>query len=293
MGSLLFDVRHAVRALAKSPAFTAVTVLTLALGIGANSAIFSLVNAVLLRPLGYQEPDRLMMIHEVIPESKMPRFGVSPADFLDLDRYQGSFTDLGAYRTQSMELSGNGDPETVVVAQTSAAVFLLLGVGAADGRTFLPEEDQADQSVVVISDGLRRRRFAASSPVGTRLVLEVAQHLGENTVRTIAMDSTEGLVRGQEGTDTGGDWYLAGVQQKIWMLWTQQLKVGFAQPVAISFTILADGSVADVRVTQSCGATMVDLAAQRAVISAAPFGPLPKDYGTTRKTIQALFKPTS
>jgi len=96
-----------------------------------------------------------------------------------------------------------------------------------------------------------------------------------------------------EGTDTGGDWYLAGVQQKIWMLWTQQLKVGFAQPVAISFTILADGSVADVRVTQSCGATMIDLAAQRAVISAAPFGPLPKDYGTTRKTIQALFKPTS
>ena len=172
MGSLLFDVRHAVRALAKSPVFTAVTVITLALGIGANSAIFSLVNAVLLRPLGYQEPDRLMMIHEVIPESKMPRFGVSPADYLDLDQYQGSFTDLGAYRTQSMELSGNGDPETVVVAQTSAAVFLLLGVGAADGRTFLPEEDQADQSVVVISDGLRRRRFAASSPVGGRLVLD-------------------------------------------------------------------------------------------------------------------------
>jgi len=96
-----------------------------------------------------------------------------------------------------------------------------------------------------------------------------------------------------DGTETGGDWYLAGVQQKIWMIWTQQIKAGFAQPVAISFTILADGSLADVRVTQSCGATMVDLAAQRAVTSAAPFGPLPKDYGTTRKTIQALFKPTS
>jgi TonB family protein len=96
-----------------------------------------------------------------------------------------------------------------------------------------------------------------------------------------------------DGTDTGGDWYLAGVQQKIWMIWTQQIKVGFPQPVAISFTILADGSVADVRVTQSCGVTMVDLAAQRAVVSAAPFGPLPKDYGTNRKTIQALFKPTT
>jgi TonB family protein len=96
-----------------------------------------------------------------------------------------------------------------------------------------------------------------------------------------------------EGTETGGDWYLAGVQQKIWMIWTQQIKAGFAQPVAITFTILADGSLADVRVTQSCGATMIDLAAQRAVMSAGPFGPLPKDYGTTRKTIQAVFKPTS
>ena len=90
MGSLLFDLRHAVRALISSPVFTAVTVITLALGIGANSAIFSLVNAVLLRPLGYQDPERLMMIHEIIPESRVPRFGVSPADYADLDQYQGS-----------------------------------------------------------------------------------------------------------------------------------------------------------------------------------------------------------
>jgi len=172
MGSLLFDVRHAVRALAKSPVFTLVTVLTLALGIGANSAIFSLVNAVLLRPLGYHSPERLMMIHEIIPESKVPRFGVSPADYLDLDQYQSSFTDIGVYRTRSVELSGSGDPETINVAQTSAAVFPLLGVGAAEGRTFLPEEDQSEQSVVVISDGLRRRRFAAASPIGERITLD-------------------------------------------------------------------------------------------------------------------------
>ena len=101
MGSLLFDLRHAVRALISSPVFTAVTVITLALGIGANSAIFSLVNAVLLRPLGYQDPERLMMIHEIIPESRVPRFGVSPADYLDLDQYQGSFTDIGVYRTRT------------------------------------------------------------------------------------------------------------------------------------------------------------------------------------------------
>jgi TonB family protein len=96
-----------------------------------------------------------------------------------------------------------------------------------------------------------------------------------------------------DGTDSGGDWYVAGVQQKIWFLWTQQIKTGFTQPVAVVFTILADGSLTDVKVVQSSGATLLDLAALRAIYSAAPFGPLPKDYGTNRKTIQALFKPTS
>jgi predicted permease len=172
MGTLLFDLRHSIRALMKSPVFTAVTVLTLALGIGANSAIFSLVNAVLLRPLGYQEPERLMMIHEIIPQSKVPRFGVSPSDYLDLDQYQGSFTDLGVYRTRTMELSDTGSPESITVAQTSAAVFPVLGVSAAQGRTFLPAEDQSEQSVAVISETLRRRRYAASSPIGERIVLD-------------------------------------------------------------------------------------------------------------------------
>ena len=139
---------------------------------GATSAVFSLVNAVLLRPLGYEEPERMMMIHEIIPESRVPRFGVSPADFLDMREYQTSFTDLGIYRTRPMELSGIADPESIVVAEVSAAVFPLLGVNAAEGRTFLPEEDQAVRSVIFISDELRRRRFAASSPIGERLLLD-------------------------------------------------------------------------------------------------------------------------
>ena len=176
MGSLLFDLRHSVRALMSSPVFTAVTVITLALGIGANSAIFSLVNAVLLRPIGYHDPERLMMIHEIIPESRVPRFGVSPVDYLDLDQYQASFTDLGVYRTRTMELSGSGVPESISVAQTSAAVFPLLAVNAAEGRTFLPEEDQSGQAVAVISESLRRRRFAASSPVGERITLDRRPH---------------------------------------------------------------------------------------------------------------------
>jgi protein TonB len=94
------------------------------------------------------------------------------------------------------------------------------------------------------------------------------------------------------GTDPSGDWYLAGVQRKIWVIWNQQIRANFTQPVGVTFTILANGSVQDVRVIQSSGATLLDLAAQRAVHSAAPFAPLPKHYGTDRYTIQALFKPT-
>jgi periplasmic protein TonB len=94
------------------------------------------------------------------------------------------------------------------------------------------------------------------------------------------------------GSDTG-DYYLAGVQRKIWTLWTQQIKTGFTRPVTVSFTILANGAVEDVRIVQSSGASLLDFAAQRAVLSAAPFHPLPKEYGTNRYTIQAIFRPTT
>jgi protein TonB len=95
-----------------------------------------------------------------------------------------------------------------------------------------------------------------------------------------------------EGTDLLGDWYLAGVQRKIWVLWTQQIQPDYAQPVTVRFTILADGSVTDVAILQSSGISLIDRAAQRAVISAAPFGPLPRSYGTNRYSIQAVFRPT-
>jgi TonB family protein len=96
-----------------------------------------------------------------------------------------------------------------------------------------------------------------------------------------------------DGTDSGGDWYLAGVQQKIWMLWNQQLKTGFNQPIGVTFTIQPNGTVTNVRVTQPSGAALLDMAAQRAVLNAAPFGPLPREYGQNPRTIQALFRPTS
>jgi TonB family protein len=95
-----------------------------------------------------------------------------------------------------------------------------------------------------------------------------------------------------DGTDSGGDWYLATVQQKIWNLWNQQIKSGFNRPIGVTFTILADGNVTDVRVTQPSGVALLDMAAQRAILNAAPFGPLPREYGTNRRTIRALFRPT-
>jgi TonB family protein len=99
---------------------------------------------------------------------------------------------------------------------------------------------------------------------------------------------------GVPGGAAGGDYYMAGVQRKIWTIWMQQVKNDFSQPVSVAFTILADGSVppGSVQVTQSSGVSLLDLAAQRAVQIAAPFSPLPRDYGTSQITVQANFKPT-
>ena len=92
------------------------------------------------------------------------------------------------------------------------------------------------------------------------------------------------------GTDPNADWYIAGVQRKIWLIWTRQIKLGMKQPITVTFTILADGSVEGVQLLQPSGVYQLDAAAQRAVLTAAPFTQLPKHYGTDRITIQATFK---
>jgi putative ABC transport system permease protein len=171
MSSLLFDLRHVLRSLVTTPVFSLVVIVTLALGIGANSAIFSLVNSVLLRPLGYVAPERLMVIHEQIPESKVPRWGVSPADYIDMVQYQSSFERMGAYRTRRLEMSGTADPEEVVTAQMTPDVFSILGVAPAIGRVFRDDEEQGE-FVAVISHGLWQRRFGGQDPLGSRLLLD-------------------------------------------------------------------------------------------------------------------------
>lgn len=151
MGSLLFDFRHSVRTLLKAPVFATVTVLTLALGIGANSAMFSLVNAALLRPLGYVEPERLVFVHEGIPQANLPKLPGSAPDIIDMRQYQRSFSRLAAFTQQEMELSGRGESQRLTIGRLEPEIFPLLGVEPMLGRTFTAQEDRPGVNVAVLS----------------------------------------------------------------------------------------------------------------------------------------------
>ena len=168
MGHLLEDfardLRYALRSLAKSPGFTAVVVLTLALGIGANTALFSVVNGVLLNPLRYAEPDRLIALYS--RKANYERSSISYPDFLDWVRGNRSFSALAAYRPNDFNLTGSGEPERVPAEMVSASFFPLLGVQPVLGRTLLPEDDQIGaKPVALISEGLWTRRFGSSRDV--------------------------------------------------------------------------------------------------------------------------------
>ena len=154
------DVRFGVRTLVKSPSFTVVAVVTLALGIGANSAIFSVVNTVLLRPLPYRDSDRLVQVWEKGTADAFPLNSVSAANFRDWYEQNHVFEGLAAVGRASFNLTGVGDPERVEGRRVSANLFRLLGVEPQLGRAFLPEEDAPGAGrVVILSDGLWRHRF--------------------------------------------------------------------------------------------------------------------------------------
>jgi len=170
MDTLFQDLRFGIRLLWKNPGFSGVAVLALALGIGANTAIFSVVNSVLLRPLPYAEPDRLFELREVkLPEH--PDFPVTPATFLDWQNQSATFAQIGAYLPTSLNVSGAANPERLRAAQLSAGFISMLGVNPAIGREFLPEEDQPGQnSVAIISHRLWQRQFAADPEVLSRTI---------------------------------------------------------------------------------------------------------------------------
>src|SRR6476620_11517569 len=154
------DLRHALRLLAKNPLFTLVGVLTLGLGIGATSAVFTLVNALLIKPLPYEDPAHLVLLFEHFKDQHLDTIPVSPPEFLEYKAQLKSFNKLAAFDTATFRLSEGELPERVFGAKVSADLFPLLGVQPIRGRTFRPEEcAQGRDDVVVISERLWRRKF--------------------------------------------------------------------------------------------------------------------------------------
>src|SRR4026209_1956770 len=144
------DLRYAVRMLAKKPMFAIVAIVTLALGIGANTAIFSVVNAVLLRPLPFHNPDELVIVWEDATFAGFPRNTPAPANYVDWKTQNQSFADMAASHEDSFNLTGDGEPERVSAYAVSANFFPLLGVQPLVGRSFLTEEDRPGANKVAV-----------------------------------------------------------------------------------------------------------------------------------------------
>jgi putative ABC transport system permease protein len=176
MDTLFKDIRYGIRSLARHPGFAAIAVLTLALGIGANTAIFSVVNAVLLQPLPYRNADELVLV-QLSPASDSPdlRYPFSPAIYLHLKNHNTAFTDVAALSNKGWpaNLTDAGEPERLQGFQVSADLFSVLGVAPELGRAFVAEEDRAGANqVVVISHELWHRRFGGDqSIIGRKLTL--------------------------------------------------------------------------------------------------------------------------
>lgn len=171
MQSAWNDIRLALRGLLRDRGFAAVAVFTLALGIGANTAIFSVVNGIILQPLGYRQPDRLFTIQELVPSLRSPAFPVNARHFMEWRRQCRSFERLSAVGGLTLNLTGSGEPERIEGARVSADFFKTLGVQPALGRDFLDEEDAPGRErVVILTDSLWRRRFGAEPGLVGRTV---------------------------------------------------------------------------------------------------------------------------
>ncbi len=168
MNTLIADVRFAIRGMRRSPGFTVVAILTLALGIGANTAIFSFVDGVLLKPLSNPKPEELVMIWEKPPGGD--RNGISALNYLDWQSQSKSFQYMSAVAGATLTLSGSGEPQQLKATQVSASYFELWGDHAALGRTFAYDEDQPGKDkVVVLTNRLWQSRYGVG-PEGTRQI---------------------------------------------------------------------------------------------------------------------------
>src|SRR5213080_4335449 len=167
------DLRFALRQLLKQWGFTAIAVLTLALAIGATTAVLSLVNALLIRPLPYRQPQQLVLLLQHFKSQNLERIPVSPPEFLDYETRARSFEKLGAFGYTDFNLAGEDRPERIAGATVTAGVLPLLGVSPIKGRFFQPEEFTIGRDdVVIISARLWQRRFNSDPQIiGTKLLL--------------------------------------------------------------------------------------------------------------------------
>jgi putative ABC transport system permease protein len=160
MDTLLQDLRFGLRVLLKNPRFAAVSILTLAIGIGANTAIFSLVNVVLLRQLPYKDPDNLMWVWSIRTDQEKTAFSIP--DFIDYREQNQTLEQIAAFANWSANLTGGSEPERLQGLRASGNSFQLPGIEAVAGRTLLPEDDKPDsERTVVMSYGLWKRRFGS------------------------------------------------------------------------------------------------------------------------------------
>ena len=194
METLFQDIRYCFRVMMKSPGFTAVTILSLAIGIGANTSIFSAINAVLLRPLPFKDPDRLMTVDRTNPSAAGPISPWSYPKFEALRANNEVFEEVAAISNQSFPLTETDAPERLQVEMVSASYFPMLGVEASRGRTFAPEEDQTPGThpVIVIGHGLWERRFGSDAGV-------IGQSVSLNKVRFNVIGVMPEGFKGQSG----------------------------------------------------------------------------------------------
>ncbi|MCI0486607.1 MAG: ABC transporter permease [Blastocatellia bacterium] len=171
MATLWQDLRYGMRTLLQKPGFTAVAVLTLALGIGANSAIFSVINSVLIQPPPYQNPDRLVMVWETLPSAGITQNTPAPAVYYSWREQNRVFEDMAAFTTTTFNLTGREQPEKLNGLRVSASFFPMLGVEPVLGRAFLAEEDQPGaRKVVLISHNLWQRRLGADPDIAGKTI---------------------------------------------------------------------------------------------------------------------------
>jgi predicted permease len=182
------SLRHTVRALVQSPSFTAVAILTLALGIGANIAVFTLVSGILIHPLPYPESERLVGMWHTAPGVGFPQIEQTDATFMNYRDHARSFEDMALYRTRSRTFTDGGEPEQIEAALTTASLFTVLGIEPVAGRAFSEEEDRPGaEPVAVVSQALWERRFGSDRTtlgktirldgVDTRLVGVMPKHV--------------------------------------------------------------------------------------------------------------------